>query len=125
MAEVRRGRYTADIEGDFVVLLIGPRLNSPRQVLASLRDLGEPRRGMRAMLQDLVAGGAEPLGHVAAHPTESDHPQLHRDPLLVPPGGVCVPGRSARAGPFLPAASTPDQADAAAVWSLSPAGGPA
>jgi len=55
MAEIRRGRYTAEIDGDFVVLLIGPRLNSPLQVLRSLRDLGEPRRGMRAMLDKLVA----------------------------------------------------------------------
>jgi hypothetical protein len=55
MAEIRRGRYTAEIEGDFVVLLIAPRLNKPWLALRSLRDLGEPRRGMRAMLDDLLA----------------------------------------------------------------------
>jgi hypothetical protein len=55
MAEIRRGRYTAEIDGDFVVLLIGPRLNRPWLALKSLGDLGGRRRGMRAMLDDLVA----------------------------------------------------------------------
>jgi len=35
--EVRPGRYTADIEGDFVVFLIGMRLNHPLR--ARDRDL--------------------------------------------------------------------------------------
>jgi hypothetical protein len=55
MAQIRRGRYTAEIEGDFVVLLIGPRLNKPWLAFKSFRDLGEPRRGMKAMLDDLMA----------------------------------------------------------------------
>ena len=55
MAPIRRGRYAAEIDGDFVVFLIGPRLNKPWLLLKSIRDLGEPRRGMKAMLDDLVA----------------------------------------------------------------------
>jgi hypothetical protein len=55
MAEIRRGRYTAEIDGDFVVLLIGPRLNKPWLALQSFADLGGRRRGMRAMLRDLLA----------------------------------------------------------------------
>jgi hypothetical protein len=55
MVEVRSGRYGAEIDGDFVVFLIGPRLNDPRHLLASVRDLGGRRRGMRAMLESLVA----------------------------------------------------------------------
>ena len=54
MAEIRRGRYTAEIDGDFVVLLIGPRINKPWRLLQVARDLGEPRRGMKAMLDELV-----------------------------------------------------------------------
>jgi hypothetical protein len=61
MARIRRGRFTAEIEGDFVVLLIGPRLNSPLHALASLRDLGGARRGMGAMLAELVADPASGL----------------------------------------------------------------
>jgi hypothetical protein len=49
MAEINRGRWTANIEGDFVVFLIGARLQRTRP-LRSLRDLGEFKRGMRAML---------------------------------------------------------------------------
>ena len=30
--EVQRGRYTADIDGDFVVFLIGMRLNHPLRI---------------------------------------------------------------------------------------------
>jgi len=30
--EVQRGRYTADIDGDFVVFLIGMRLNHPLSI---------------------------------------------------------------------------------------------
>src|SRR3954454_4223496 len=55
MAEIRRGRYTAEIDGDFVVLLIGPRFNKPWLLPKSLGDLGGRRRGMRAMLDELVA----------------------------------------------------------------------
>jgi hypothetical protein len=55
MAEIRPGRYGAEIDGDFVVFLIGARLNEPRHVVASLGDLGGRRRGMRAMLESLMA----------------------------------------------------------------------
>jgi len=55
MAEVHPGRYGAQIDGDFVVFLIGARLNKPRHVLASLKDLGGRRRGMQAMLESLMA----------------------------------------------------------------------
>src|SRR3954467_15887332 len=55
MAEIRRGRFSAEIDGDFVVLLIGPRFNKPWLLPKSLADLGGRRRGMRAMLDELVA----------------------------------------------------------------------
>ena len=54
MAEVRRGRYSADVDGDFVVFLIGARLNKPWQALRSFKDLGGRQRGMQAMLRELV-----------------------------------------------------------------------
>jgi hypothetical protein len=44
MAEVNQGRWGADIEGDFVVFLIGARLDKLHPI-RSLRDLG----GMRSM----------------------------------------------------------------------------
>ena len=52
MGEVAGRRMMAEIEGDFVVFLIGARL-SKRQVFQSLIDLGG-RRGMRHMLDYLV-----------------------------------------------------------------------
>jgi hypothetical protein len=52
MAEVRQGRWTARIEGDFVVFLIGARL-SPRHPVRSFQDLGG-NRGMRHMLDYLM-----------------------------------------------------------------------
>jgi Domain of unknown function (DUF4188) len=55
MAEIRRGRFSAEIDGDFVVLLIGPRFNKPWLLPQILGDLGGRRRGMRAMLDELVA----------------------------------------------------------------------
>jgi hypothetical protein len=54
VAGVRRGRFAGEIDGDFVVFLIGARLNSARHVLRSLQDLGGRRRGMAAMLAALV-----------------------------------------------------------------------
>ena len=53
MAKVNQGRWTAEIEGDFVVFLIGTRLNSPRQALRWLSDIGG-RRGMPYMLKYLM-----------------------------------------------------------------------
>ena len=52
MGEVAGRRMMAEIDGDFVVFLIGARL-SKRQVFQSLIDLGG-RRGMRHMLDYLV-----------------------------------------------------------------------
>lgn len=53
MSQVRRGRWTADIEGDFVVFIIGARANKPWQLLRIFRDLGG-RRGMNHMLKYLI-----------------------------------------------------------------------
>ena len=53
MAEVKPGRWTAEIDGDFVVFLIGARADK-RHLLPVLRDLGG-RRGMLHMLQHLSA----------------------------------------------------------------------
>jgi hypothetical protein len=53
VADIRSGRWTADIEGDFVVFIIGARLNSKLHVLRSLLDLGG-RRGMNHMLKYLT-----------------------------------------------------------------------
>ena len=53
MAEVKGGRWTAEIEGDFVVFLIGARF-SKLHLAASIMDLGG-RRGMKHMLDYLVA----------------------------------------------------------------------
>ena len=54
MAEVAGRRMTAEIEGDFVVFLIGARFNRKRELVRSLLDLGG-RRGMNHMLNYLVA----------------------------------------------------------------------
>jgi hypothetical protein len=53
MADVKQGRWTAEIDGEFVAFLIGARLDW-RHPLRSIGDLGG-RRGMRAMLDYLVA----------------------------------------------------------------------
>jgi hypothetical protein len=55
MAHVHRDRFSAEIEGDFVVLLIGARLNKPWLALRSFVDLGGRRRGMQAMLTELMS----------------------------------------------------------------------
>ncbi|NYJ06821.1 monooxygenase family protein [Petropleomorpha daqingensis] len=55
MAEIRRSRFSAEIDGDFVVLLIGPRFNKPWLLPQILGDLGGRRRGMKAMLTELAA----------------------------------------------------------------------
>jgi Domain of unknown function (DUF4188) len=70
MPDVRPGRYGAELDGDFVVFLIGARLNTPRHLLASIRDLGGRRRGMRAMLQALMAAPEKGLlGYRMGFPT--------------------------------------------------------
>src|SRR4029450_13382060 len=53
--KINEGRWTAHIEGDFVVFLIGARFNSKLHLARSLKDLGGRRRGMQAMLHYLVA----------------------------------------------------------------------
>jgi hypothetical protein len=54
MGEVAGRRMMAEIDGDFVVFLIGARFNSKRDFARSLIDLGG-RRGMKHMLDHLVA----------------------------------------------------------------------
>ena len=54
MAAINKGRWTAEIEGDFVVFIIGARINSKLHLLRSLADLGG-RRGMQHMLKHLIA----------------------------------------------------------------------
>jgi hypothetical protein len=54
MAQVAGRRMTAEIDGDFVVFLIGARFNSKLHLLRSIADLGG-RRGMKHMLDYLVA----------------------------------------------------------------------
>ena len=53
MAEINKGRWTAEIEGDFVVFIIGARVNSKWQAFKSVADLGG-RRGMNHMLKYLT-----------------------------------------------------------------------
>jgi hypothetical protein len=50
MADIKQGRWTAEIEGDFVVFIIGARINSKWQAFKALGDLGG-RRGMNHMLK--------------------------------------------------------------------------
>lgn len=92
MADIRHGRWTAEIEGDFVVFLIGARINSKRHALRVLGDLGG-RRGMKHMLDHLAANpdkgllGYETAGftviqywrsfeHLEAFATNADDPHL-------------------------------------------------
>ena len=51
--EVKSGRWTAQIDGDFVVFLIGARFNSKWQAFRAFVDLGG-RRGMGHMLKYLT-----------------------------------------------------------------------
>ena len=52
MADIKQGRWTAEIEGDFVVFIIGARVNSRWQLFRAIADLGG-RRGMQHMLKYL------------------------------------------------------------------------
>jgi hypothetical protein len=54
VAELAGRRMTAEIDGDFVVFLIGARFNNRLRLLRSFADLGG-RRGMKHMLDYLVA----------------------------------------------------------------------
>jgi hypothetical protein len=54
VAAIIRGRQAGEIDGDFVVFLIGARF-SLRHPIRTFRDLGGRRGGMKAMLDHLVA----------------------------------------------------------------------
>ena len=92
VAEINQGRWTAEIEGDFVVFIIGARVNKPWQLFRSLRDLGG-RRGMNHMLKYLTEHpekgllGYETMGlvnvqywrsfeHLEAFAKDNDDPHL-------------------------------------------------
>jgi hypothetical protein len=51
--EICQGRWTAEIDGDFVVFIIGARINSKMQAIKALMDLGG-RKGMSHMLKYLT-----------------------------------------------------------------------
>jgi hypothetical protein len=54
MKQIMTGRMTVDIDGDFVVFLIGARCNNKFHLLRTLLDLGG-RRSMKYLLDYLVA----------------------------------------------------------------------
>ena len=43
MSDLRQGRWTAEIDGDFVVFIIGARLNSKLEAFKAFTDLGGRR----------------------------------------------------------------------------------
>jgi hypothetical protein len=53
MGDVRQGRWAAEIDGDFVVFIIGARLNSKWRAYKLFGDLGG-RRSMNHMLKYLM-----------------------------------------------------------------------
>lgn len=53
MTDIRQGRWTAEIDGDFAVFIIGARINSKLHAFRSWIDLGG-RRGMTHMLKYLT-----------------------------------------------------------------------
>jgi hypothetical protein len=59
MAEIKQGRWMAQIDGDFVVFLIGARVNT-RHLVRTFLDLGG-RRGMPYMLKELSEQPAKGL----------------------------------------------------------------
>ncbi|MCW2821512.1 MAG: uncharacterized protein JWQ67_1822 [Marmoricola sp.] len=68
MAEIRQGRWTARLDGDFVVFLIGARLEL-RHPMRSFNDLGG-LRGMQHMLRHLTEHPEKGLlGHRSAGST--------------------------------------------------------
>jgi hypothetical protein len=92
MAEINAGRWSAEIEGDFVVFIIGARINSKLHALRALSDLGG-RKGMNHMLKYLMSHpekgllGYETMGftivqywrsfdHLEAFAKDSEDPHL-------------------------------------------------
>ncbi|HYH30378.1 MAG TPA: DUF4188 domain-containing protein [Pseudonocardia sp.] len=68
MREIHRGRHIAEIDGDFVVLLIGARFSLLHPV-RTFRDLGGSKHGMKAMLDHLVASPEKGLlGYTFGYP---------------------------------------------------------
>jgi hypothetical protein len=53
VSDIKQGRWTADIEGDFVVFIIGARLNVKWRPLRTMMDLGG-NKGMGHMLKYLM-----------------------------------------------------------------------
>jgi hypothetical protein len=92
LKQINQGRWTAEIDGDFVVFIIGARANKPWHLLRIVRDLGG-RRGMNHMLKYLTEHpekgllGYETMGvvnvqywrsfdHLEAFARNSDDPHL-------------------------------------------------
>jgi hypothetical protein len=68
VSRVYRGRHMAELDGDFVVFLIGARFTL-RHLVRNLRDLGGRRGGMKAMLDYLVAHPEKGLlGYTMGYP---------------------------------------------------------
>src|SRR3712207_6227861 len=69
MKAIQRGRHMAEIDGDFVVFLIGARF-SLRHPIRTFNDLGGRRNGMKAMLDHLMAHPEKGLlGYTMGYPT--------------------------------------------------------
>ena len=105
MAEIKQGRWTAQIEGDFVVFIIGTRADL-RHPVRWFRDVGG-LRGMPAMLKELsqdpesgLLGGRRATTHwryveelAARYPAIS----VDRDVLYVQDGTI-ITGAGSAAG---------------------------
>ncbi|MBM3672824.1 MAG: DUF4188 domain-containing protein [Actinobacteria bacterium] len=61
MAKYTPGRYTADIDGEFVVFIIGARVNKPWRLVKALRALGNLKKMVK---------------HLEAHPEKG---MLHQE----------------------------------------------
>ncbi len=59
MAKYVAGRHTADIEGDFVVFIIGARINKPWRAIRAMRALGN----LNKMVKDLAQKPEKGLLH--------------------------------------------------------------
>ncbi len=67
MAKYVSGRHTADIEGDFVVFIIGARINKPWRTIRALRALGNLNKMVKDLLNQPEKGllHAESAGFVS------------------------------------------------------------